>query len=375
MRIAVQAADLDAERIDGTRVYILRLLDRFGRMFPSEEWKIFHRGDFNPDLTPPNFRNYRLIKAPFPISWTQTRFSWELFRYRPERLFMPVQALPVLFPKDTESIVTIHDLAFKLFPEYFPTRDLRKLNWLTDLAIRRSTRIIAVSESTKRDILKWYPKISEKKIRVIHHGFDAPSMGSSSGDGEYDQLTLQRLGISREEYVLYVGALQPRKNLIRLMAAFESFGRRFPSAKLVLAGESAWMSDSIFRARESNAFRERIVMTGRISFEERSALYRNARMFAYPSLYEGFGLPVLEAFSFGIPVVCADNSSLSEIAGDAAKFFEAPRADHLAETLIRLWDNSTDRSDLRLKGYARLREFSWDKCALETANWIIGRES
>lgn len=374
MNIAIQAADLDAERIDGTRVYLLRLLERFGMIFPDNEWYLYHRRDFNPDLAPPDFSNYTVHTVPFPFFWTQTRFAFELFRLCPDRVFLPVQALPLFLPRRTESIVTIHDLAFKIFPEHFPSRDLRRLNWFTDFAVRKSTRLIAVSESTKRDILKFYPETNEEKIRVIHHGFDT-SAESNAGDvfavKTEPEKVLEKFSLISREYVLYVGALQPRKNLGRLMEAFEILARKHPSVRLVLAGEAAWMSEEIFRARDRSPFRDRIVLMGRISFADREVLYKHARIFAFPSLYEGFGLPILEAFAAGVPVLCANNSSLPEVAGDAAFFFDAEKVDELAEALLNLWENEEKRIKLIGLGGNRLKSFSWDRCASETAEWII----
>lgn len=288
---------------------------------------------------------------------------------------MPLQALPIFLPKGTASIVTIHDLAFKLFPEHFPTKDVRKLNWLTDFAVRHATRLIAVSESTKRDILKYYPDTPPENIRVIHHGFDKHSSTKTFPISMHlfseTVPLLERFHLISEEYLLYVGALQPRKNLICLMKAFEIFGRIHTSAKLVLAGEAAWMSERIFRAYEEHPLRDRIVLTGSISFEERALLYQHARIFVYPSLYEGFGLPILEAFSAGVPVICANNSSLPEVAGDAAIFFDATQSDELTEKLLSLWENTSQRSILIQKGRERCKTFSWDTCARETAEWIV----
>lgn len=367
MHIAIQAADLDAERIDGTRVYLLRLLERLGTISPEESWHLYHRRDFNPDLAPPLFSNYTVRTVPFPFFWTQTRFSWELLHLKPERVFMPVQALPIFLPRETQSIVTIHDLAFKIFPEHFPSRDLRRLNWFTDFAVRRADRLIAVSEATKRDILKFYPKTPEEKIRVIHHGFDAPPSISE----EDSQKTLKKFGLVPNEYILYVGALQPRKNLERLMTAFETLAQKYPSARFALTGEAAWMSEEIFRARNRNLFRNRIILTGRVSFADRAALYRSARIFAFPSLYEGFGLPILEAFAANVPVICANNSSLPEVAGDAACFFDAENIDELIEALFDLWNDEMKRQVLVEKGKEQLKKFSWNKCAHETAEYII----
>lgn len=372
MNIALQVADLDASRIDGTRVYILRLLEHFGVLFPNETWHLYHRRQFNPALTPPEFPNYIVHTVSSPFFWTQTRFLWEMFQVRPDRVFMPVQALPIMLPKGTESVVTIHDLAFKIFPQYFPPRDVRRLNWFTNFAAHHATRLIAVSESTKRDILEYYPDISEEKIRVIHHGFDTPpvSPNSTKVSSEANR-TLRRFGLNSNEYILYMGALQPRKNLARLMEAFEAFASTHSSVKLVLAGEAAWMSREIFRIRETHPFRERIIFPGRVTFAERGTLYEQARIFVFPSLYEGFGLPILEAFARNVPVICAHNSSLPEVAGDAARFFDASRSDELADALLELWDNEGERNRLVARGRRRLTHFSWSRCARETAQWIV----
>ena len=336
-------------------------------MFPANEWHLYHRRPFNPDLAPPTLSNYTVHTVPFPFSWTQTRFAFELFRLCPDRVFLPVQALPLFLSRHTESVVTIHDLAFKIFPEHFPLRDLRRLNWFTDFAIRRATRLIAVSESTKRDILKVYPETREENIRVIHHGFDAPfSLSEETAQG-----TLEKFSLVSGEYILYVGALQPRKNLERLMDAFATLAQKYPSARLVLAGEAAWMSEDIFRARDRNSFRDRIILAGRVSFAERAALYGNARIFAFPSLYEGFGLPILEAFAAGVPVISADNSSFPEVAGEAALFFDAGKTDEFADLMLDLWESESRRKSLIEKGKSQLKKFSWDMCARETAEWIF----
>ena len=367
MRIAVQSADLDAGRIDGTRVYLLRLLERFGAMAPEHTWFLLHRSTFNPALTPPSFANYEVRSFAFPFFWTQTRFAFELFRLRPDRVFLPIQTMPFFLPKGTESVVTIHDLAFKIFPEHFPPRDLQRLNWFTDFAVARADRLIAVSESTKRDILKFYPSIREEKIRVIHHGFDALS---EECDASASRELLKKHALVPKSYVLAVGAIQPRKNLGALISACEIVGKKFPDMKLVLAGEPAWMSEDIFRKIASSSMRDRIIVTGRMSFVDRAILYRNAGVFVFPSLYEGFGIPLLEAFSAGVPVIASDNSSLPEVAGGAAELFDATDVDALVDRLMTLWHDEEKKSLLIARGKKRIENFSWDTCARETLEWI-----
>lgn len=368
MNIAVQAADLDASRIDGTRVYLLRLLERFGRIASNDEWHLYHRRVFNSLLKPPNLLNYQEHRVGAPFFWTQTRFAFEMFRLQPDRVFMPVQSVPFFLPKGTESVVTIHDLAFKLFPESFPTGDLRKLNWFTSMAVQKATRLIAVSESTKRDILQFYPGTPEEKIRVIHHGYDAISSKVLPGDKEI----LDRFNLQSGVYFLYVGAIQPRKNLGTLLRAFELIAENIPESVLALVGEAAWMSEGVLHAVETHPFRDRIRLLGRATFDERAVFYRNARAFIFPSLYEGFGLPVLEAFSAGIPSIVANNSSLPEVAGDGALLFDAHSPESLSSAMKILWQDEQKRQELITQAYEQLKKFSWDTCARETLEWIRG---
>lgn len=378
MKVAIQAADLDCERIDGTRVYLKELLERFGKLSPSTEFILYHRGKFNAALEPPKQENYTVKKEGFPFAWMQTRFAWELFREKPEKLFLPVQAAPFFIPRETEVTATIHDLAFKHYPDTFPKWDLRKLNLMLDLALARANKLIAVSESTKKDLLQFFPRLKEGKIKVIHHGFDGEFFGAKVSQEKIEAITknyqLTRLvgGQATKNYILYVGALQPRKNLVRLIEAFNLAKKNNPEMKLVLAGEAAWLAEEIFAARAKSPYQNDIVLTGRVNFETLRALYQGARVFAFPSLYEGFGLPILEAFVSGVPVLTSDNSSLREVGGRAALYVDALSVEDIAEKLQHLWNDAKLRAELVAEGQAQLKNFSWDKCAKETLDRIMG---
>lgn len=370
MRVAVQASDLDHIRIDGTRVYLKELLKRFGVLSPQTNFVLYHKNHFNPNLAPPALSNYSEKSLPFRFAWMQTRFAWEMFCARPEKLFLPIQAAPVFLPRSIEVTATIHDLAFRRYPETFPRADLFKLNFMLERAVRRADKLIAVSDSTKRDLLEFFPELPESRITVIHHGFDAQFFETRLSV----EALSQQLGTFRllpNEYCLYVGALQPRKNLVRLIAAFERVKKQHPAMKLVLAGEAAWLASNILAAYEKSPYREDILLTGRVSFEDMRALYQGARLFVFPSLYEGFGLPILEAFASGIPVLTADNSSLIEVAGKAALYCSATSVDDIAEKLEQLWRDEALRNDLIVLGQEQLRHFSWEKCAQETLSLIL----
>lgn len=369
MRIAIQASDLDNARIDGTRVYLKQLLNRFGKYAPEAEFLLYHQTVFNPELTPKIFSNYQIKECPFPIAWMQTRFVWELFCVKPEKLFLPIQAAPFYIPAKTEVTATIHDLAFRRYPETFPKNHLLKLNFLLDIVVRRADKLIAVSQSTKNDLLEFFPKLSENRIKVIHHGFDSEFYGTKLSSEELSE-KLKSYNLQSTSYMLYVGALQPRKNLVRLIEAFDIAKKKIPELKLVLAGEPAWLSESIIKAREKSVYKEDIILTGRVSFETLRALYQGARFFVFPSLYEGFGLPLLEAFVSRIPVLTADNSSLREVAGSAALYCNAESVEDIAEKMRLLWNNEILRTELVLKGEEQLKKFSWDQCAQETLEYI-----
>lgn len=370
MRIAIQAADLDADRIDGTRVYILNLLRRFGSITPQDDFYIYHKNEFNPELVPPNFSNYKIKKINFPFLWTQARFAWELLKNKPDVLWMPMHNIPLMRSRKMKTVVTVHDLAYKYFPDYFPRRDLFLLNMLGDMAIKNASKLIAISESTKRDILKFYPSVKEEKIKVIHHGFDADLFQKNISNEEINkQLTTHNL--QRKNYILYSGAIQPRKNLERLIEAFEIFKKNTASdMKLVLAGEKAWLWENITDKAENSPFKGDIIITGKLKFGDLSALTRLAGIYVYPSLYEGFGLPVLEAFASKVPVIAARNSSLPEVGGDAALYFDSSSAEDLAEKLELVLSREELKNEIIAKGLEQIKNFSWEKCANETLDWM-----
>ena len=369
MRIAIQASDLDCPRIDGTRVYLLNMLNRFGEISSNDNFFVYHKNNFNPELKPKKFPNYQILSKNFPFYWTQTRFTFELYKNNYDALWMPMQALPFVRKRNLKTTVTIHDLAFKYFPEFFPRKDLHRLNLFTNYAIESSDKIIAVSGSTKNDILSFYPNIKEEKIKVIYHGFDPELFQKKIADKEKNKI-YTRYQILNTKYILYVGALQPRKNLEVLIDAFEKIKKNNPELKLVLAGEKAWMWDKIMNKIGSSKYKADVIVTGTISFNDIISLYRNASVFVFPSLYEGFGIPILEAFASEVPVISSNNSSLTEIGEDAPLYFNEKSSDDLAEKIEKVMENENIRRDLIERGKERVGEFSWDKCARETIEFI-----
>jgi len=204
-------------------------------------------------------------------------------------------------------------------------------------------KIITISQSSKRDILKFYPGVKEEDIKVIYHGFDAEVFDRERDFSREEEIKKQ-YDISGN-YIIYIGAIQPRKNLEKLVEAFEILKKPESDSgapesdsglsrlKLVLVGEHAWLSEAVFERIKNSPHKNDIITPGRIDFEPLGHLLRGASAFVFPSLYEGFGIPVLEAFASKVPVICSKNSSLPEVGGDAAIYFEDNDANDMAEKI------------------------------------------
>jgi glycosyltransferase involved in cell wall biosynthesis len=331
---------------------------------------IYHKNEFNPELAPPDFSNYKIIKKVWPFFWTQLRLSFAIHQEKPDVLWMPMHNIPYFRPHNLKTVVTIHDLAFKYFPECFTRLELWKLNFLASLAIGKCDKLITISESSKRDILKFYPGITEDKIKVIYHGFDG---GVFAGEREFEKEKEIKKELKIEgRYILYIGAIQPRKNISTLITAFEKLKKEKNNSdlRLLLAGEKAWLWEDVFKQIEKSPYKSDIIAPGRIKFEKIGHLMRGAEVFCFPSLYEGFGIPVLEAFSARVPVVCAENSSLPEVGGDAAQYFKGEDVFDLTEKLRQVLENKDLRKKLIEKGLVRAQKFSWEKCARETLAYL-----
>ena len=297
-------------------------------------------------------QNFRVKVIPFPLFWTQLRLSWELFWHKIDLLFIPASALPIFHPNKT--VVTIHDLAWKFYPESFTWFNRNFLEYSTRFAVRKAKRIIAVSESTKRDLVKFY-KILPDKISVIHHGYEVlpPILGKPD----------TRLP---EKYVLFLSTLQPRKNLEGLIKAFVQLKKERPELphKLVVVGKTGWKFEKILEAINRNA--NEVVYLNYVPDAERLAILKNSDLLALPSFYEGFGMQILEAFSLGLPVITSNISSMPEVAGSAAVYFDPHNTFEIKKALADVLSDMGLRENLIQRGKERLSAFSWEKCARET---------
>ncbi|MGC9349317.1 MAG: glycosyltransferase family 4 protein, partial [Anaerolineae bacterium] len=301
---------------------------------------------------------------PFPRLWTHVRLSREMAQAPPDLLFVPSHVLPLVRPRRT--LVTIHDLGYRHFPKAHPVSQRLYLELSTRWNAQVATHVLADSEATREDIVQTCGT-SPEKISVVYPGYGREL--APVRDPEALAAIRTRYAIPGP-YILFIGRIQPRKNLGRLIDAFGHITADHPDITLVLAGPTGWMSEPIEARVRDLALEARVRFPGYIAAEDKAGLISGAEIVAYPSLYEGFGFPVLEAQACGTPVLTSNTSSLPEVAGEGALLVDPRDADAIAEGLERLLADSALRWQLVARGYENLTRFSWAKAAQQTERVI-----
>ncbi|MDP3957598.1 MAG: glycosyltransferase family 1 protein [bacterium] len=297
-------------------------------------------------------KNWRVRGIWAPRFWTQIGLSLEMLFNSPDVLFIPAHTAPLIHPKKT--IVTIHGLEYEFCQDGY--------SFLERLYMRLSIRfscwvaemVICVSENTKRDVMRLYG-VPADKIVVIPEGYDRIKNQESRIKNE-----------CRSPYLLFIGRLEERKNVVRITEAFEILKKKYAvSHKLVLVGKSGYGYKRIVTSILNSQFSIHIKELGYVTEEEKWELLKNADVFLFPTLYEGFGIPVLEAQSVGVPVVASNNSSLPEVAGEGAIYVNPQSAESIAEGIYRVLEDKGLRDGIIKKGLQNVERFSWQKCAKE----------
>jgi len=352
VRIGINALYLIPGGVGGTEIYLRELLRALAEVDPINEYLIFTNLETQSDLVPkqPNFHwKPQAVHAhfrPARILWEQIVLPIEAARYRLDVMFNPGFTGPVFSP--CRQVTVFHDLQHKRHPEYFRWFDLPFWRFLLWASAHRSHKLIAVSEATRSDLLRFYG-IPKERIAVIAHGVEP---------------AFSRLDRSHtESCLLCVSTLHPHKNLPRLIRAY---GRKKRDFRLILAGLRGFHAGAIERLIQEMNLRDSVQITGWVPREELYSLYERARAFVYPSLFEGFGMPVLEAMAAGIPVACSDIPPMREVAGDAALFFDPVNEDDIASAIDRVMNDGQLQERLAQAGRERARPFTWARCAEQT---------
>lgn len=369
MKIAIDIRTINKPR-SGVGYYVTNLIGKLQEMDRENTYcLISNNGFYEQDIKKhSNFNNYKTFISNenhiLGDLWENLYLPRLLEKQGVEVFHGPAFMIP-LFKGRLKAVATIHDIVSFIMPDTIPLKYALYMKFLIKQVVRTADRIITVSESTKRDLMEWL-HVPESKIQVVLQAvseqFHPPSNGSAV---EADRIK-KKFGI-RGDYMLFVGNLEPRKNLIRLMEAFDMARDRLGgSYQLVICGKEGWLYRDILRTFDRLNRNGDIVLTHYVTETELLRLYQYSRMFVFPTLYEGFGLPVLEAMACGTPVLTSSVSSLPEIAGDAALLTDPYSVEQISDAIVRLALDEELRGTLREKGIARAKMFSWTTTAQQT---------
>lgn len=353
MIIGIDASRTTVARRTGTEAYSLELTRALLDLQTDHQWRLYFRDEPPPDLfekpaflKKAGFYETRLI-TPRKL-WTHIGLSRELMRTPPQRLFVPAHVLPAYHP--CPSIVTIHDLGYIHFPQSHPFKQRLYLDLSTRFSAKFATHLLADSEATRQDLISFYNTPAEK-ITVVYPGYDESLKPVRHPNQKAIVAEKYKLP---QKFLLHVGTIQPRKNLETLFNAYDP-----NQISLVCAGRRGWLSDSIYEKGKAQG----VMFLDYVDDADLAALYSMAAAYVAPSLYEGFGFPVLEAMACGTPVICSDGGSLPEVGGDAAIVIAARDTQKFAEAIRRVIDDEQLRREMIIKGYRNLNRFGWYRAA------------
>ena len=367
MHIAINAhllAHTRSFRRAGVSNYAEALLAHLGQLDHTNHYSVYTtRGLTNRDLKLP--ANFAVKPSLLPTINPRVRIPWEQLLAPPmlklsgaDVYHGVLNVAPLFCP--VPSVVTIHDLAFWSFPKTFRRVNRAYLTWATKVSAKQSAFILAVSEATKREIVRYLDYPAERII-VTHDAADARFAPPTSATLEAFR---RRAGLP-QRFVLFVGTLEPRKNIPTLLDAYAKIAHA-TNAPLIIGGGKGWLYDEIFARAEALNLGDKIRFAGYIDQADLPLWYAAATVFAFPSIYEGFGMPVLEAMACGTPSVTADRSSLPEVVGDAGLTVDPYDADALGAAILRLLEDTDLRQELRERGLRRVPRFSWRETAKRT---------
>jgi glycosyltransferase involved in cell wall biosynthesis len=345
--------------------------------------------------SPHNNFKVKVLSWPFNFLWTQVRLSMEMLFHGPNILFIPAHALPIIHPH--RAIVTIHDIGFERVCNIYDVKEsyppgkllytvwckfihfisrgkytanaLGYNKWSTKYGLKYAKKIIAVSNFSKNEIIDFYKTI-EKKITVVYHGYNK-NLYKKINDQGIVKAKLKEYGIEND-YLLYVGRLEKKKNIAKLIYAYAIMREQHKdiAPKLVLVGNVGYGFDEIKYAISEFNLTDDVIITGWIPETDMQYFFNGALAFVFPSLYEGFGIPLLQAMACGTPIVASHTASIPEVEGDSALYFNPQDVNDMSRALASIITDQHLRSELIQKGLEHVKNFSWEKCAQDTLKVI-----
>jgi glycosyltransferase involved in cell wall biosynthesis len=384
MIIAIDGSRAFLKRRTGIEEYSYQVIKHLRDELTDAQVVLYIRADQEVDFELPH--NWRAKKLWAPRLWTQIRLSLEVFLHRPDVLLVPAHTVPLIHPANT--VVVIHGLEYEFCPESYSWWSRVSMRTAIKFSCRVARTVVCVSENTKRDVMKLYGTSAEK-IKVIYEGYD--NLVNSQqlivngnteifqnvekiNDQDFFQDHLRtRSGRKKilehlflQPYILFIGRLEERKNIVRFIESFEFLKKKYNiKHKLVLVGKPGFGYEKIHNTIANSMYKNDIIELGYVSEEEKWALLKNADIFLFATLYEGFGIPVLEAQSVGVPVITSNTSSLPEVAGEGALLVNPESVEEIAKETHKFISDNELKSDIIHKGVENAKRFSWRKCTQE----------
>ena len=369
MIIGVDASRANRAAKTGTEWYSYNLILELAKIDSRNRYFLYTPDKLGGEMSslPDNFQE-KVLNWPPKYLWTMLRLSWEMKRRAPDVLFVPAHIIPLVSPAKT--VTTIMDVGFVSKPELYPQKELKYHNFGLRRAIKKASRILTISNFTKNEMVERCG-IDPERIQVIYLGFDAGIFQPVDDRGKI-ATTLKKYKIpSTDPYFIYVGRLEEKKNTPGLIEAFARFKKETGSkCKLVLVGSRGHNYEKAQALIKSHGLEKEVIETGWVEEEDLPVLLSAGLAFVFPSFYEGFGLPLLEAMSCQTPILAARAASIPEVAGGAASLFDPYDIPDMAKKMEMIVNNETLRVDLVQRGLNRVKEFSWEKCARETLQAI-----
>lgn len=366
MKIGIDARCFLEKNYSGVSIYTQNLLSAWAEISPTDNFFLHANSFVRPKNWPLfNFENINSFITRYPsklISLTTLLFKKPYFDHwlkSPDVYWVPGNNF-ISLSDQVKKVYTCHDLSWLVFPEFY-SRKGRIWHQALQLSKRylQAEKIVAVSEYTKQDILRFFPKIIPEKIEVIHSGINLSKLNNEQIKSATNTLSLP------ENFILYLGNIEPRKNILSLIAAFKKISKNLPDFYLVIAGGSGWhqgYSRQVFKAIAKN---NQIKYLGYVNEEQKLVLYKQAKLFVFPSYYEGFGFPPLEAMSQDCPVIASQTASLPEVVGSAGILINPFDINNIAEAIIEVLNNTSWQIELKKRGQEQVKKFTWQETALK----------
>jgi glycosyltransferase involved in cell wall biosynthesis len=300
--------------------------------------------------------------------WTQVRLSWEMLLHAPDVLFIPAHVFPIIHPKKT--VMTLHDIAAVRFPQAYNWFEKWYTLWSGRVALKKLWKVIAISNFTKSELNSEFGNKNLDKVRVIYLGFNKEYCKIKDDVNTKSVLNKYRI---EKPFLFSIGRLETKKNTVNIVKAFEELRVKGKELSLVLVGGKGYGYEEIRKVIDDSLFKNDIITPGWVENNDLPYLMSSAEGFVFPSLYEGFGIPILEAMACGIPVITSKGSSLQEVGGGACIYIDPQDINEISEAIIELTQDQELRDSKISKGLERVGEFSWEKCAKETLDVLLDK--